>query len=149
MRAVVQRVKKASVRVDGTVTGAIEKGLLVFAGIERGDDARDLEYVSARVRGLRVFEDAAGKMNLDVKDAGGELLVVSQFTLLGDCTKGRRPSFERAETPEKAVALYEALIKNLADSGVAVKQGRFQAHMEIESTNDGPVTIILDSRKLF
>jgi D-tyrosyl-tRNA(Tyr) deacylase len=113
MRAVIQRVKNACVRVDGKVTGAIGKGLVVFAGVEKGDTEKDAEYIATKVVGLRVFEDTEGKMNLDLKAAGGGLLVVSQFTLLGDLRKGRRPSFDGAEGPQRAEALYRELLKKL------------------------------------
>ncbi|MBZ0220803.1 MAG: D-tyrosyl-tRNA(Tyr) deacylase [Candidatus Methylomirabilis sp.] len=148
MRAVVQRVASASVSVSGRMTGVIEKGLLVFVGVEKGDGPEDLDYMASKITGLRVFEDRQGKMNLDVKEAGGSLLVISQFTLLGDCRKGRRPSFDRAEEPQSARKIYEALVKRLGES-VRVETGEFQAHMEVESINDGPVTLMLDSRKVF
>jgi D-tyrosyl-tRNA(Tyr) deacylase len=137
MRAVIQRVKNACVRVDGKVTGAIGKGLVVFAGVEKGDTEKDAEYIATKVVGLRVFEDTEGKMNLDLKAAGGGLLVVSQFTLLGDLRKGRRPSFDGAEGPQRA------------DMGISAAEGVFKAKMEVELVNDGPVTLIVDSRKVF
>ena len=149
MRAVVQRVRRASVEVGGARRGSIGKGLLLFAGIEKGDGVMDIEYTASKVSGLRVFEDEEGKMNLGVLEAGGGILVVSQFTLLGDCRKGRRPSFDRAEAPERAAGLYRAFIALLREKGFYVEEGEFQAHMEIESVNDGPVTILLDSRKTF
>ena len=149
MRAVIQRVKEACVRVDGKVTGAIGKGLVVFAGVEKGDTEEDAEYIATKVVGLRVFEDTEGKMNLDLKAAGGGLLVVSQFTLLGDLRKGRRPSFDGAEGPQRAEALYRELLKRIEDMGISAAEGVFQAHMEVELVNDGPVTLIVDSRKAF
>lgn len=148
MRAVVQRVLKAEVRVDGLVKGSIGKGLLVYAGIEKGDTDSDLDYIAAKIRGLRIFEDAEGKMNLDVSETGS-VLAVSQFTLLADCRKGRRPAFDGAERPEQAKALYEKFVDKLSALGLKVATGEFQAHMEVASVNDGPVTILLDSRKLF
>lgn len=148
MRIVVQRVKRASVAVDGATKGKIEKGLLVYAGVQKGDDDADIEYIASKLLGLRIFEDSEGKMNLDMLQAGGEVLLISQFTLQGDCRKGRRPSFDQAETPQAARLLYEKLVKRLAES-VRVATGEFQAHMEVESVNDGPVTMLLDSRKLF
>lgn len=148
MRAVVQRVVKASVRVDGIIKGHIGRGLLVYAGVGKGDTEADLEYIASKVLGLRVFEDADGRMNLDVVHSGAEVLLVSQFTLLGDCRKGRRPSFDKAESPVAARALYERLARRLEES-VRVATGVFQAHMEVESVNDGPVTVLLDSKRLF
>jgi len=149
MRAVVQRVKKAGVRVDGALKGSIDDGLLVYLGVEKGDSQADAEYLSAKLRTLRIFEDSLGKMNLDIVETKGHVLVISQFTLIGDARKGRRPSFDRAESPQRAKELYEAFIKCLMDAGVAVEEGEFQAHMEVESVNDGPVTMLLDSKKVF
>lgn len=148
MRAVAQRVKSASVTVDGAIRGEIEKGLLVYAGVEKGDTDADLEYIASKLLNLRIFEDRDGKMNLDLLEVGGAVLLISQFTLAGDCRKGRRPSFDKAEAPQAARALYERLAQRLSQS-VATATGEFQAHMEVESVNDGPVTILLDSRKLF
>jgi D-aminoacyl-tRNA deacylase len=149
MRAVVQRIKKAGVRIDGVLKGSIDKGLLVYVGIEKGDSPADAHYLSSKLRTLRIFEDNAGKMNLDIIETGGSVLVISQFTLAGDARKGRRTSFERAEAPQMAKELYEKFIKCLTEAGVAVREGEFQAHMEVESVNDGPVTILLDSKKVF
>lgn len=149
MRAVIQRVKGASVRVDGQVTGSIGRGLVVFAGVAKGDTEKDAEYVASKVAALRVFEDTEGKMNLDLKEVGGGLLVVSQFTLLGDTRKGRRPSFDPAEAPERAEALYRVLLKRFEEMGINAAEGVFQAHMEVELVNDGPVTLLIDSRKVF
>ncbi len=149
MRAVVQRVKRAKVCVEGKLKGAIDKGLLVYIGVQKGDTGEDLEYMARKLLGLRVFEDSGGKMNLDVKDAGAKLLVVSQFTLLGDARKGKRPSFDMAEDPGPAAGLYKGLVEALRSEGARTEEGEFQAHMEVESINDGPVTILLDSRKVF
>ena len=148
MRAVVQRVKNAAVTVDGRVTGSIEKGLLVFLGIEDTDSEQDGAYISDKVLGLRIFEDGEGKMNLSVQDVGGAVLLVSQFTLHGDARKGRRPSFIKAARPEQAIPLYEKVI-SLIGAGVPVETGEFQADMDVSLINDGPVTILLDSKKLF
>jgi D-tyrosyl-tRNA(Tyr) deacylase len=148
MRIVVQRVKRASVAVDGAIKGKIEKGLLVYAGVGKGDTDADIEYIASKLLGLRIFEDSEGKMNLDILQTGGEVLLISQFTLQGDCRKGRRPSFDQAETPEAARLLYEKLVKRIGES-VRVAIGEFQAHMEVESINDGPVTMLLDSKRLF
>jgi D-tyrosyl-tRNA(Tyr) deacylase len=149
VRAVVQRVKSASVGVGGRSVGAIGKGLLVYLGVQKGDAGEDLEYMARKLLGLRVFEDIDGKMNLDVKDAGAKFLVVSQFTLLGDSRKGKRPSFDMAEDPGAATSLYKGLVEALRSKGIHTEEGEFQAHMEVESINDGPVTILLDSRKVF
>lgn len=147
MRAVVQRVTFARVRVEDRIAGEIGRGLLVFAGIEKGDGADDISYVAGKVHDLRIFEDAAGKMNLSVAEAGGSVLVVSQFTLCGDCRRGRRPAFDAAESPAAARPLYEELIAALRKLTDEVQTGEFQAHMNVELTNDGPVTILLDSRR--
>lgn len=149
MRAVVQRVKRAEVRVGDKIVGAVSKGFLVYLGVEKGDSLSDLEYIATKLENLRVFEDSNGKMNLDLKEARGELLIVSQFTLAGDVRKGKRPSFDKAEAPERAKELYESIINNLRGKGFKVEKGEFQAHMEVESVNDGPVTLLLDSRKVF
>jgi len=149
LRAVVQRVRAASVEVDGTEVGAIGSGLLVYAGVEAGDTDTDVEWTAGKVAGLRVFPDADGKMNLTVADAGGGILLISQFTLLGDLRKGRRPSFAAAEAPERAKELYERLVERLRAAGLTVETGQFQAHMDVTYTNDGPITLLLDSRKGF
>jgi len=149
MRAVVQRVSRAEVRVDEQVTGAIERGFLVLLGVAEDDTQDDVIYLANKIGGLRVFEDADDKMNLGLKEIGGKLLVVSQFTLLGDCRKGRRPSFVRAARPEKADALYSSFVAELQGQGFAVETGRFQEHMAVELVNDGPVTLLLDSRREF
>jgi len=147
MRAVVQRVTSARVRVDGRVIGEIGRGLLVFAGVEKGDGPEDVAYVAGKVSDLRIFEDAAGKMNLSIGEAAGAVLVVSQFTLCGDCRRGRRPSFDDAESPAAAKVLYEQLIDALRAGNVPVETGEFQADMAVELINDGPVTMLLDSRR--
>ena len=149
MRAVVQRVSRAQVRVDGAVSGEVGRGLVVLLGVARGDGADDARSLAEKVALLRVFEDEAGKMNLSVLDVGGAALVVSQFTLLGDGRKGNRPSFIEAAPPEEADALYQAFCQHLRGRGLAVATGVFRAHMEVELVNDGPVTILLDSKKLF
>ena len=149
MRSVVQRVTSARVTVDGRVTGEIAVGLLVLLGVEQGDQLPDVQYIAAKIRDLRIFPDAAGKMNLSVLDVKGSVLVVSQFTLSGDARNGRRPSFASAAPPEIARALYEAVVRELTDSGLHVATGEFQAMMQVALVNDGPVTILLDSRKTF
>lgn len=149
MRAVVQRVSKAAVTVDGHTTGSIEQGLLVLLGVGEEDTTQDVTYMCDKILNLRIFEDHEEKMNLSLLDVRGELLVVSQFTLYGDVRKGRRPSFTSAAHPEKANALYEEFVKLATEAGVKVGTGQFQAHMMVDLTNDGPVTILLDSGKLF
>lgn len=148
MRAVVQRVKRASVKVEESVTGSIEKGLLVFLGIEEADTGEDVRYICDKVINLRIFEDEAGKMNCSVLDEGGSVLLVSQFTLYGDARNGRRPSFSKAARPENAMPLYEEAIRMLKET-VPVETGEFQAMMEVSLLNDGPVTILLESKRLF
>lgn len=149
MRAVVQRVTSAQVYVEDRVVSRIGRGLLVFLGIDRGDAAADLEYVSGKTRDLRIFNDEDGKMNRSVADVAGEILVVSQFTLSADCRRGRRPSFDRAAPPEAARTMYDAFVSALEAMGLPVQRGQFQAMMQVELVNDGPVTILLDSRKHF
>ena len=149
MRAVVQRVDKADVTVDGEVTGSVKKGLLVLLGVADGDTEKDLQYMVDKVTGLRIFEDDADKMNLSVKDVGGELLVVSQFTLCGDARKGKRPSFDKAAKPDLANAYYEKFVELCRAQGLQVETGVFRAHMLVGLVNNGPVTILLDSTKLF
>ncbi|MCI6967306.1 D-aminoacyl-tRNA deacylase [bacterium] len=148
MRAVVQRVLSASVAIGGTVKGEIGEGYLVLLGIEENDTEKDLDYIAEKLLGLRVFEDEAGKMNRSVLDAGGSILLVSQFTLYGDARKGRRPSFIRAAKPEKAIPLYEAMIARLR-AALPVETGEFGADMQVSLINDGPVTILLDSERTF
>lgn len=147
MRAVVQRVAYANVVVDGETTGAIDRGLLVYLGAGKGDGATDREYVLAKVLGLRIFENEAGKMDKSVVDVGGALLVVSQFTLYGDVRKGRRPSFDGAMPPEEAERAYEDFVAAARATGITVATGRFRADMKVTSQNDGPVTIWIDSAK--
>ncbi len=149
MRAVVQRVEKACVTVDGEMTGRIDAGLVVYLGVGRGDSAADCAYLAEKIAGLRIFEDEKGLMNLSVKETGGGVLCISQFTLYGDCRKGRRPSFTSAAPPEEAARLFEEFCAQLRQRGIAVSTGRFGAMMRIEQVNDGPVTILLDSRKSF
>ena len=149
MRAVVQRVTSARVTVDDRVTGEIGAGLLVLVGVEQGDGPADVQYISSKIRDLRIFPDDAGKMNLSVLDRQGDVLVVSQFTLAGDARNGRRPSFASAAAPQIARALYEDVVRELSASGLTVATGEFQAMMQVALVNDGPVTILLESRKLF
>ncbi|MGQ9623077.1 MAG: D-aminoacyl-tRNA deacylase [Candidatus Caldatribacteriaceae bacterium] len=147
MRAVVQRVKKASVKVNGKIVGSINQGLLVFLGVGKEDNERDLEFMVRKISHLRVFEDSTGKMNLSVRDVGGAVLCVSQFTLYGDCRRGLRPSFDEAALPDQAQYYYEAFLGHLKKEGIPVESGVFGAFMEVELLNDGPVTILLDSRE--
>ncbi|HHU48278.1 MAG: D-aminoacyl-tRNA deacylase [Caldicoprobacterales bacterium] len=149
MRAAVQRVKQAGVSVEGREVSRIRKGYLILLGVEQGDTKQDVEYLADKIVNLRVFEDHQGKMNLSVKDIGGEMLVVSQFTLCADCRKGRRPSFISAAEPEMAEAFYEEFCRIASEQGVTVKKGVFRTHMEVDLVNDGPVTVLLDSRKTF
>ena len=149
MREVVQRLREDDVTVDGSVTGAIERGLMVLLGVEDGDDESDARYMADKISGLRIFEDSDGKMNLSVKDVFGKILAVSQFTLLGDVRKGKRPSFSKAARPEEARRLYRYFIDLLSEGDIEVQEGIFQAEMMVRILNDGPVTILLDSKKLF
>lgn len=149
MRACVQCVSCASVAITGEVVGQIERGLMVLLGVASGDDSTDATYLAEKLIGLRVFEDPDGKMNLALADVAGAMLVVSQFTLLGDCRKGRRPGFSDAAPPELAVALYKQFVREVRDRGIHVETGRFREHMEISLVNDGPVTLLIDSRKAF
>ena len=149
MRSVVQRVSSSSVTVDGDVIGKIDKGLMVLLGVTHDDTSKDVDYMIDKILNLRIFEDEDDKMNLSLKDIGGELLVVSQFTLYGDCRKGRRPSFTNAAKPDLADKLYEEFIANAKSQGLNVGTGQFGAHMMVDLTNDGPVTILLDSSKSF
>ena len=148
MRAVVQRVDRASVTVDGSVTGSVKKGLLVLLGVAEGDTDKDLSYIVDKVTGLRIFEDENEKMNLSVQEVGGEILAVSQFTLCGDCRKGKRPSFDKAAKPDIANDYYERFVAACREKGIHVETGVFRAHMLVELLNNGPVTILLDSTKL-
>lgn len=149
MRAVIQRVLEASVKVDGNLIGAIEKGYLVLLGVEEGDTDKDLQYIVDKTAGIRLFEDEAGKMNLGLSEVGGAILAVSQFTLLGDARKGRRPSYSTAARPDEANELYEKYVDLLRAQGFKVEKGQFQADMKVSLINDGPVTILLDSNKQF
>jgi D-tyrosyl-tRNA(Tyr) deacylase len=149
MRAVVQRVKEAKVDVAGQTVGTIGPGLLVFLGVGQEDSEKDCEYLSGKIAHLRIFSDEQGLLNRSVLEQGGGVLVVSQFTLWGDCIKGRRPSFTRAAPPEKARMLYEHFTRLMREKGLAVTTGRFQEMMEVSLVNDGPVTILIDSEKLF
>jgi D-tyrosyl-tRNA(Tyr) deacylase len=149
MRAVVQRVSRAQVSVSGAVTGAIDLGFVVLLGVAEGDTPEDALSLADKICGLRVFEDEAGKMNLGLAEVGGRMLVVSQFTLLGDCRKGRRPSFAKAAPPDLARGLYEKFVAAALERGIATATGRFQEHMLVELVNDGPVTLLLDSRREF
>lgn len=145
MRAVVQRVTRARVDVDGTAAGEIGPGLLVLLGVAKPDTPADAEFLAAKIAGLRIFEDDAGKMNRSLLETGGAMLVVSQFTLYGDCRKGRRPSFDSAAPPAQARDLYEHFVAAARQTGVPVETGIFQAHMAVSLTNDGPVTLIIES----
>ena len=149
MRAVVQRVSRASVKVNGEFTGQVEVGLLVLLGVGNDDAEADAAYLAEKVAGLRIFEDDEGKMNRSVVDVGGAVLAVSQFTLFGDVRKGKRPSFDAAARPELARQLYDDFVERVRGLGLRCETGRFQEMMEVELVNQGPVTILLDSRKLF
>jgi len=150
MRAVVQRVKRAEVRVEGRITGKIEKGILILLGVGEDDENKDLEYMADKIMNLRIFEDDNDKMNLSVIDVGGSVLVVSQFTLYGDCRKGNRPSYSKAARPEKAKDYYDRFIEYISNKyNIKVETGIFQASMEVDFINDGPVTLMLDSKKTF
>jgi len=149
MRAVLQRVQQASVSVQGRITGSIGRGLLVFLGIAADDTENDLQYLAAKIISLRAFDDGDGKMNLCLRDVAGSVLVVSQFTLYGDCRKGRRPSFSAAARPDQARLWYELLVAKLRADGLAVHTGEFREMMDVALVNDGPVTFLLDSRRLF
>lgn len=149
MRAVVQRVRESSVAIDGNVVGQCGHGLMVLIGVEVGDTEKDLAYIADKVPNLRIFEDEAGKMNLSLMDLGGQILAISQFTLLGDARGGRRPSFTAAARPDTAVPMYEALVEKWRSLGIHVETGEFGADMQVSLINDGPVTILLDSRRIF
>jgi len=149
MRAVIQRVSRAQVSVDGKVAGVIGQGLLVLIGVGKGDESADAAYLAEKTAALRIFEDDAGKMNRSVAEIGGGVLVVSQFTLFGDCRKGRRPSFDQAALPAEADRLYQEYTQLLRAKGLTVETGVFQAMMQVELCNDGPVTMLLDSKKTF
>ena len=145
MKAVIQRVTRASVEVEGDIVGQIDAGLLVLLGVAKEDSESDAQYIVDKLIGLRIFSDTEGKMNRSIVDIRGRLLIVSQFTLLGDTTKGRRPGFDRAASPERALTLYEKIIGMVRDRGICVETGRFGAHMRVSLENDGPVTFLLDS----
>lgn len=149
MRAVIQRVSSAQVTVDGNVVGRIEKGLLVYVGVGTGDSRSDIDYLTDKIAHLRIFRDDQDKMNLSVADVGGGVLVISAFALQADARKGRRPSFDAAAEPETANALYAMLCDQLSATGLNVQRGVFRAHMHVTSANDGPICILLDSRKVF
>ena len=149
MRAVVQRVSRAKVTVNGKITGEIGRGLLVLLGVGSGDSPADADYLAEKIIGLRIFEDASGKMNLPVADIAGSLLAVSQFTLYGDVRRGRRPSFDGAASPRPARELYEYFVARIRAAGLTCQIGRFQEMMQVELVNEGPVTILLDSAKAF
>jgi len=149
MRAVVQRVSRAQVSVDGKRIGAIERGMLVLLGVGKNDQEADADYLAAKIIGLRIFDDENGKMNLSAEQIKASVLVVSQFTLYGDVRRGKRPSFDDAAPPEKAKALYEYFVKQIKATGLTCETGQFQAMMQVELVNDGPVTILLDSSKAF
>jgi D-tyrosyl-tRNA(Tyr) deacylase len=149
MRAVVQRVSRASVKVDGEIVGEIGAGLLVLLGVAQDDSEADADYLSEKIIGLRVFEDSEGKMNLSLLDTRGSVLAISQFTLFGDVRRGKRPSFDAAARPELAKRLYESFVERVRAAGVECATGKFQATMKVELANEGPVTILLDSKKLF
>lgn len=145
MRLVIQRVREARVLVDGNTTGAIPTGLLVFIGVAKSDTTEDAEYLVDKLLGLRIFSDQEGKMNRNIEEAGGSLLLVSQFTLYGDCRRGRRPSFDAAAPPDQALSLYTRFVELARKSHVPVETGVFQASMQVHLVNDGPVTILIDS----
>lgn len=149
MRAVIQRVKESSVAIDGRTVGRSARGLMVLIGVEDGDTDKDLAYVADKVPNLRIFEDENGKMNRSLMDLGGQILAISQFTLLGDARTGRRPSFTAAARPDTAVPMYEALVEKWRSLGIHVETGVFGADMQVSLINDGPVTILLDSRRIF
>lgn len=149
MRAAVQRVHEANVTVDGQVVGSVSQGLLVYAGVAVNDTEADARYIAEKVAGLRIFNDPDGRMNLNVSEVGGGVLVISAFTLQADARKGRRPSFDAAAGPELALNLYERLCELLVGMGLAVAKGVFRAHMEVNSINDGPICVLLDSKRTF
>jgi D-tyrosyl-tRNA(Tyr) deacylase len=149
VRAVVQRVSHASVTVDGAIVGEIGSGLMVLLGIGEDDTHNDVDYLAHKIMELRIFDDAEGKMNLSLNETGGAMLVVSQFTLFGDCRKGRRPSFVAAARPERANDLYNKFVDEVRGHGIEVATGTFQAQMDVSLVNDGPVTLLVDSRKTF
>jgi len=147
MRAIIQRVSHAKVSVEGEVKGAIDKGFMVLVGVEKGDDRADADYLAEKCTGLRIFEDENGKMNLSLADVSGKILAISNFTLCGDCRKGKRPSFIKAELPNEANELYEYFIRQCRARGIETQTGVFRAHMHVELENDGPVTLFIDSKE--
>ena len=147
MLAVLQRVSRASVSIEGAVVGQIGAGLTIFVGVAKGDGPADIDYIASKIVDVRIFGDERGRMQHSVREVGGALLLISQFTLFGDVRRGRRPAFDAAEAPDVARRIYEDLVSRVRDSGVSVETGQFQAHMTVELVNDGPVTILLDSRK--
>ena len=149
MRAVVQRVSSCTVRVDTRITGSIERGILIYLGVGNDDNTKDLDYMIRKTTNLRIFPDLEGKMNRSVKDINGEILIVSQFTLCADTRKGNRPSYNNAALPEFAEKMYNSFVKELKKTGLKVETGQFQASMEVDYVNDGPVTILIDSKKIF
>ena len=149
MRAVVQRVSRAQVVIDGEISGQIGLGLLILLGVGHEDTEADANYLAEKIAGLRVFEDDSGKMNRSLQDVGGSVLAVSQFTLYGDVRRGKRPSFDRASPPEKARQLYESFVERIRSTGLRCETGRFQEMMKVELVNEGPVTILLDSARVF
>ncbi|MCD4783360.1 MAG: D-tyrosyl-tRNA(Tyr) deacylase [Candidatus Eremiobacteraeota bacterium] len=149
MRAVVQRVRESKVMVDGKTVGEIGMGILVLLGVQEDDTEKDAKYMGEKIANLRIFQDKSGKMNLSIIDVKGEALVVSQFTLIGDCRKGRRPSYSHAAKPELAVPLYEKFIEEMEKQGVHTEEGVFQAMMDVHLVNDGPVTLMIDSKRSF
>ncbi|QTA38744.1 D-tyrosyl-tRNA(Tyr) deacylase [Thermosipho ferrireducens] len=149
MRAVIQRVKKASVEIDGKVVGSINKGLVVLLGVGKDDTDSDMNYLAEKIVNLRIFDDSEGKMNLSLKDVGGEMLIVSQFTLYGDCRRGRRPSYSNSAPPDYAKKMYEMFIDKIRKMGLKVETGVFGEYMQVSLINDGPVTLLLDSKKVF
>ncbi|MCC5911532.1 MAG: D-tyrosyl-tRNA(Tyr) deacylase [Clostridiaceae bacterium] len=149
MRAIIQRIKEGKVVVDQETTGEIKKGLLVYLGVGHEDTVEDIKYMVQKISNLRIFEDEEEKMNLSLLDIDGEMLVVSQFTLMGDCRKGRRPNFTEAAKPQYAESLYEVFVSHCRGLGINVATGVFQAHMMVDAVNDGPVTMLIDSKKVF
>ena len=146
MRLIIQRITRGEVVLGGQVIGRTGQGLCLFLGVAKGDSDRDVEYLAQKTVELRIFEDENGKFNRSLQDVHGEILVVSEFTLYGDCSKGRRPSFSRAAPPEEAAKLYQRFVEKLQERGIKVATGKFQAHMEVSTVNDGPVTFILESK---
>jgi len=147
MRVVIQRVSSARVRVEGKILGEIGKGFLVLLGVGKEDTEKDADWLAEKIVGLRVFEDEQGRFNLSLQEVGGEILIVSQFTLYGDCRKGRRPSFDHSAPPERAEKLYNYFVEKVKEKGIKVATGKFQALMEVELVNQGPVTLIIDTQK--